>query len=36
MQKCGMTPEEGLRKDELFYGGSYRDIKAYYKINPNI
>ena len=35
MQKCGMTPEDGVRRDELFYGGRYRDIKVYYILNPN-
>ncbi len=34
MQKCGMIPEEGTRKEELFYNGRYCDLKAYYKINP--
>ncbi len=33
MQKCGMIPEEGTRKEELFYNGKYCDLKAYYKIN---
>ena len=35
MQKCGMLPEEGTRKEELFYNGRYCDLKVYYKINPN-
>lgn len=35
MQKCGMIPEEGIRKEELFYGGSYRDLKVYYKLNSD-
>lgn len=33
MQKCGMTAEEGIRPEELFYNGKYHDLKAYYKIN---
>ena len=35
MQKCGMTPEDGIRKEELFYNGRYCDLKVYYKLNPN-
>ena len=34
MQKCGMIPEDGIRKEELFYGGKYCDLKFYYKLNP--
>jgi len=34
MQKCGMIPEDGVRREELFYNGRYCDIKIYYKLNP--
>jgi ribosomal-protein-alanine N-acetyltransferase len=33
MQKCGMIPEDGIRREELYYNGKYCDLKAYYKLN---